>query len=99
MTTTTVSANRLRDLIHEQHGNQAMIYIDQFALGCYLHQHMDGVKKVAGKKLINEVLSSLPSEGLLTYKLSIRDNLAGNESKFAKEIEAHMEVNQLFVGY
>lgn len=99
MTTTTVSANRLRDLLHEKHNDQAMIYIDQFALGCYLHQQIDEVKKVAGKKLINEVLSSLPSEGLLTYKHSIRDNLAGNESKFAKEIEAHMEVNQLFGGY
>jgi hypothetical protein len=89
----SVSASRLREMIRERHPEHFSAFADLFALGCFLH--MNG-KKEAGRKLVREVLNTVRAHGAKMYIESILDNLEGNESRFAADIHAHLEVNELF---
>lgn len=88
-----VSAIHLRELIELRHKEQFRLIADLFALGCYFH--MQGKKEV-GKKLVKEVLDSVRVHGTKMYTDAILDNLATNEKRFAAEVYAHVEVNELF---
>jgi hypothetical protein len=87
-----ISAVKLHELICEAHPQHAMIFADQFALGCLLH--MQGHKAV-GRKLVSEVVASVQQPGNKIYLHSIRDSLEGNERRYAAEIQAHSEVNEV----
>jgi hypothetical protein len=90
---TTISADKLRDLILEKHPQDYMTFLDLFAIGCFLH--LQGEKR-AGKKAIDQVLSAASELGNKTYFSSILAQLDGNEVRFASEIHAHLEINELF---
>lgn len=87
-----VNAVKLQELIAEAHPQNFMIFSDLFALGCLLH--MQGQKE-AGRKLVAEVVQSVGEHGNKTYLHSIRENIEGNERRFAAEIQAHSEVNEV----
>lgn len=87
------SAERLRQLIDSRFPDTAMVFVDLFAMGCLLHlqgQHW------AGLKLIREVRRAVEVPGHKTYLDDLIAHLPGNELRFASEIEAHGEVNELF---
>jgi hypothetical protein len=88
-----MEVHKLRELLEEAHGTQAMIHKDLFALGCWLH--LNG-NTAAGEKMIKQVVASVPSSGNRTYLNAIGKNIAGNEMVWASEIFAHHEVNELF---
>jgi hypothetical protein len=90
--TSKVSAERLRGLLAERFSDGHMAYADLFAMGCLLH--LQGHHK-AGRKLIDQVRTALPATGSKTYWVDLLHALPGNELRFAREIEAHSEVNDL----
>ncbi|WP_055334808.1 hypothetical protein [Ralstonia solanacearum] len=88
-----MDVHKLRELLEEAHGAQAMVHKDLFALGCWLY--LNG-KRTAGEKMIKQVVASIPATGNRTYLNAIKENIAGNERAWAEEIFAHLEVNELF---
>lgn len=87
-----VSADYLRNLITERYPDTFMAYADLFAIGCLIH--LQGQHK-AGRKLIDQVRRALPPLGNKTYMADLLQALPGNELRFAREIHAHLEVNEL----
>ena len=85
---------KLRELLEDNFGPQAMVYKDLFALGCWLH--VTGNRAV-GEKMVKQVLASVPKSGNREYLKALGSNLAGNEVQWDQDIFAHYEVNQLFV--
>jgi hypothetical protein len=86
------SAESLRQLLMERYPDHFMAFADLFAMGCLLH--LQGQRR-AGRKLIDEVRAAVAVPGNKTYLCDLIDRLAGNELRFASEIQAHLEVNEL----
>ncbi|MBY0242148.1 MAG: zinc-ribbon domain-containing protein [Burkholderiaceae bacterium] len=86
------SAGRLQREIMTRYPDNFMLYADLFAMGCLLH--LQGQHK-AGLKLIDQVRRALPATGHKTYFVDLLEALPGNELRFAGEIQAHAEVNDL----
>jgi len=70
-----------------------MIYAGPFAMGCL--PHLQGQHR-AGLKLIGQVRRVLPTTGNNPYFADLLAALPGNELRFAREIQAHPENNELF---
>jgi hypothetical protein len=87
-----VSAEPVRDALVDQHPDNHLAFRDLFAMGCILH--LQGAEKT-GRKLIQEVRHALPSLSSKTFWAELLHALPGNELRFAREIEAHSEVNDL----
>ena len=88
-----ISAERLRLALTALYPEKFMAYADLFAMGCLLH--LQG-KHRAGLKLIDQVRRALPATGHKTYFDELLHALPGNELRFAKDIHAHLEINELF---
>lgn len=86
------SAGRLQREIMTRYPDNFMMYADMFAMGCLLH--LQGQHK-AGLKLIDQVRRVLPTTGNKTYFADLLEALPGNELRFASEILAHAEINEL----
>ena len=86
------SAGRLQREIMTRYPDNFMMYADMFAMGCLLH--LQGQHK-AGLKLIDQVRRALPTTGHKTYFADLLEALPGNEMRFASEIQAHSEINDL----
>lgn len=69
-----------------------MVFTDLFALGCLLHAQGH---TTAGRKMVDEVLGAVKQHGTKTYLSDLKDALPGNEFAFARQIHAHLEVNEL----
>lgn len=93
MLSKNVSASELRGMIETKYPNDHMAFKDLFALGCFLHKN--GQIR-AGRKAVDQVLSAVRVDGNEGYLASILGNLEGNEPRFADEIFAHLEINNLF---
>lgn len=89
-----ISAQRLKDMLEESQPDHHMAFKDLFALGCMLH--LQGEKQ-AGRKMVSEVMRAIDQVGTKTYRITLIEQLEGNERRFAREIEAHSEVNVLSV--
>lgn len=87
------SAETLRHLIDGRYPNTALVFVDLFAMGCLLH--LQGQRR-AGLKLIREVRHAVEEPGQKTYWEDLIAHLPGNELRYASEIQAHVEVNELF---
>jgi hypothetical protein len=93
MTSTNIlSADRLRRIILDRHPDNFMAFSDLFAMGCLLH--LQGQHR-AGRKLIDQVRGAVTVPGNKTYLADLVGQLAGNELRFAGEIHAHQEINEL----
>jgi len=88
-----ISAGRLQREIMTRFPDNFMMYADLFAMGCLVH--LQGHHK-AGLKLIEQVRRDLPTTGNKTYFADLLAALPGNELRFAREIQAHAEINELF---
>ena len=87
-----ISAHRLREIIGEGHPDHAMAFADLFAVGCLLHAQ--GQRR-AGLKLIEQVRHAVTAQVNQGYLADLLRNLSGNELRFAHEIHAHLEINEL----
>jgi hypothetical protein len=87
------TAETLRHLIDDRYPDAALVFVDLFAMGCLLH--LQGQRR-AGLKLIREVRHAVEGAGQKTYWDDLIAQLPGNELRYAREIEAHLEVNELF---
>lgn len=87
-----ISADRLKQLIEERQPDNFMAFADLFALGCLLHAQG---QKVAGRKIFDQVAGAVKGRGNQTYLSDLRDAMEGNEFAFARQIHAHLEVNEL----
>lgn len=87
------SAETLRDLIDSRYPDAAFVFVDLFAMGCLLH--LQGQQR-AGLKLIREVRHAVEGPRQKTYWAGLIEQLPGNELRYAREIGAHLEVNELF---
>jgi hypothetical protein len=86
------TAETLRHLIDDRYPNAALVFVDLFAMGCLLH--LQGHRS-AGVKLIREVRHAVEGPAQKTYWDDLIAQLPGNELRYAREIEAHLEVNEL----
>ena len=86
------SAAPLRELLAQHHPDHCMAFADLFAIACLLH--LQG-QQLAARKAIAQVLDAVPSRGQKTYLSSILSQLEGNEIRFAQEIFAHEEINDM----
>jgi hypothetical protein len=77
----------------KRYPDQFMAFADLFAMGCLLH--LQG-EKLVGRKLVVQVLDAVAEHGNKMYFSSLIGSLEGNEERFAGEIQAHLEVNDLF---
>lgn len=89
---TVISAGRLQREIMTSYPDNFMLYADLFAMGCLLH--LQGQHKT-GRKLIDQVRRALPITGRKTYFSDLLHALPGNKARFIREIQAHLEVNEL----
>jgi len=87
-----VSAVRFREILQARHRDHFMAIADLFAMGCLLH--FQGQERT-GRKLVKEALRFAASAADETYLRLVRENLSGNELRFAREVHAHQEVNEL----
>lgn len=87
-----VSVVRLREIFEARHRDHYMAIADLFAMGCLLH--FQGHERT-GRKLVKEALRFAGGTANDAYLRIVRENLAGNELRFAREIHAHQEVNEL----
>lgn len=72
---------------------ERILYRDVFAIACYLHKI--GEEK-AGAKVIDTLFDHLGRNMRVTYFNQLLDNLKGNQERFAMDVCAHLEVNELF---
>ncbi|MEX5748799.1 MULTISPECIES: hypothetical protein [Massilia] len=86
-------AARLHAELLARYPDNFMLYADLFAMGCLMH--LQGQHR-AGLKLIDQVRRALPTTGTKTYFSDLLHTLPGNEVRFAGEVQAHLEVNELF---
>lgn len=89
---TELTANLLRQILETKHPQNFMLYADIFAIGCLLH--VQG-KQTAGRKLISQVINIIQEHGNKTYLNDLLTALEGNEFKYARDIHAHQEINEL----
>ncbi len=87
-----ISAGRLQREIMTRYPDNFMMYADMFAMGCLVH--LQGQHK-AGLKMIDQIRRALPTTGNKTYFADLLEALPGNELRFASEIQAHSEINDL----
>lgn len=90
---TEISAEQLRNLISERFADYFMAFVDLFTIGCLLH--LRGQTR-AGLKLIDQVRRAIAAPGHATYLAHLLAHLPGNGLRYAGEIHAHLEVNELF---
>lgn len=90
---TKQTAETLRHLIDRRYPDAALVFVDLFAMGCLLH--LQGQRR-AGLKLIREVRHAVEGPGQKMYWEDLIAQVPGNELRYAREIEAHLEVNELF---
>jgi hypothetical protein len=87
------SAETLRHLIDSRYPDAAFVFVDLFAMGCLLH--LQGQQR-AGLKLIREVRHAVEGPRQKTYWADLIKQRPGNQLRYAREIGAHLEVNELF---
>lgn len=92
-TSNGVDAHELRTLLEKRHGEHAMHWRDQFALGCWLH-HTG--KSQAGRKIVREVLSTVRAHGNQQYLNAVTEEAAHNPVPLALSVWPHAEVVALF---
>lgn len=87
-----VDTKRLWGLIRELPTDKALVVADLFALGCLLRLqgHRD-----EGSKTCRTALKALNSSGTASYFDDLMAALPGNESRFANQVGAHLEINRL----
>lgn len=90
-----VDAHKLRDLLEKRHGEPAMHWRDQFALGCWLYY--TGHAK-AGRKVIREVLSTVRAKGNQSYLDAVAEEAARAPVELARSVWPHVELVDLFEG-
>lgn len=88
-----MNAEKLHLLIEQTHGKQAQTYKNMYAMGCWLH--LTGHER-AGRKLVKEVILSLPAAGNKMYFAELHEGMAGHEIDWAAQIQASQEINELF---
>lgn len=88
-----MNAEKLQYLIEQTHGKQAQTYKNMFAMGCWLH--LTGHER-AGRKLVKEVVDTLPATGNRMYFAELHECMAGHELDWATQIQASQEINELF---
>ena len=86
-------AETLRHLIDRRYPDVAFVFVDRFAMGCLLH--LQGQQR-AGLKLIREVRHAVEGPRQRTYWADLIERLQGNGLRYAREIGARLEVNELF---
>ncbi len=91
--TVTIDAHRLRALRENHHGEPVMHWLDQFAPGCWLHH--TGHER-AGRKIVDEVLSTVRAHGNQQYLDAVAAEAARNPVPLALSIWPHSEVLELF---
>ncbi|MDC8802538.1 hypothetical protein PRZ61_03625 [Halomonas pacifica] len=90
-----VDANRLWERLREQPADQAMAIADLFALGCLMR--LQGHHK-AGNTAVETALKLVRGNGNASYCDALYAALPGNEELFAKQVNAHLEINHLVRG-
>ncbi|WP_087750594.1 hypothetical protein [Paraburkholderia caledonica] len=90
-----VEAHELRAMLEKQHGDLAMHWCDQFALGCWLH-HTGHAR--AGRKIIGEVLSTVRIHGSQGYLDAVFEEAARAPGPLAISVWPHQELVALFEG-
>ncbi|KVS16149.1 hypothetical protein [Burkholderia multivorans] len=88
-----VDAHKLRSLLEKRHGDQAIHWCDQFALGCWLYH--TGQER-AGRKIVNEVLSTVRARGNQSYLDAVSDEAARAPAPLAISVWPHQELVALF---
>ena len=90
-----VEAHELRAVLEKRHGDLAMHWCDQFALGCWLYY--TGHAR-AGRKIVGEVLSTVRARGNQRYLDSVADEAARSQAARALSAWPHQELVSLFDG-
>jgi len=88
-----VEAHELRAMLEKRHGDLAMHWCDQFALGCWLYY--TGHAR-AGRKIVGEVLSTVRARGNQRYLDSVSDEAARAPAALAISVWPHEELVALF---
>jgi len=86
------SATYLQHMLAHRFPDQFMVFADMFAMGCLLH--FQGEHCVADK-LILQVLDMVHCPVDSQYLAALRYRLAGNELRFALEINPSLEITEL----
>lgn len=91
----TTSLTKLHEIIDSKSRTpvEETLLRDIFAISCYLS--LKG-ESVAAKKLRNTLFSTLGRDSENNYFSEIEAAIEGNERKFASEIFANNEINNLF---
>jgi hypothetical protein len=92
-TSTGIEAHDLRALLEKKHGEPAMHWRDQFALGCWLYH--TGHDK-AGRKVVREVLSTVRAKSNHKYLDTVENEAAINPVQLAQSVWPHVEILELF---
>lgn len=90
-----VEAHELRAMLESRHGELAMHWCDQFALGCWLY-HTGHAR--AGRKIVSEVLSTVRARGNQRYLGAVSEEAARAPAPLAISVWPHQEVVALFEG-
>lgn len=90
-----IDAMKLDEIINKESRNatERVLYRDVFAVACYLHKI--GQER-AGEKIIRTLFDHLGRNMRITYFGRLISNLQGNQERFAFDVCAHLEVNELF---
>ena len=91
----SLTATKLDGIIDKEGetATERVLYRDVFAVACYLHKIGE---KQAGAKVIHTLFDHLGRNMRKTYFDQLTENLEGNQERFAMDVCAHLEVNELF---
>ncbi len=91
----SLAATKLDEIIDKEGKTltERILFRDVFAIACYLHKIGE---KRAGSKVIKTLFDHLGRNTRKTYFDQLLDNLEGNQKRFAMDVCAHLEVNELF---
>jgi len=84
------------DAIIDKEGStptERILFRDVFAVACYLHKIGE---RQAGSKVITTLFEHLGQDMRKTYFRQLLENIEGNQERFALNVGAHLEVNELF---
>lgn len=90
-----IEAHELRVMLEKRHGDLAMNWCDQFALGCWLYH--TGHER-AGRKVVGEVLSTVRARGNQGYLDALSEEAARAPAPLAISVWPHQELVALFEG-
>lgn len=90
-----VEISKLDAIIDEESRTpeERMLYRDIFAAACHLHATGE---QVAGNKLLSTLFDCLGRNLRKTYFTELAGSIEGNEERYAMDIGAHLEINELF---